>query len=96
MNAIVKSLFQPDAEFLHIPGLDLKDAMVSLLGNVMLVVSNPQNTPVHLQEGQLLAQVQLVDWVQKTKDKVISTPGMKVSPGAPTLCVAFHMWHMSA
>ena len=64
VDAMSEALFKPDSDFLHLTGLEMEDAMVSLRGNVLLVVSNPRNTPVRLEEGQLLGQVQPVEWVQ--------------------------------
>ena len=74
MDAMSEALFKPDSDYLHLTGLKMEDAMVSLQGDVMLVASNPRNTPVRLEEGQLLGQVQPVEWVQQQEDEVTSTP----------------------
>ena len=74
MDAMSEALFKPDSDYLHLTGLKMEDAMVSLQGDVMLVASNPRNTPVRLEEGQLLGQMQPVEWVQQQEDKVTSTP----------------------
>ena len=73
VDTMSEALFQPDAGFLNMTGLDMEDAMVSLRGEVTLVVSNPQNVPVRLEEGQLLGQVQPVDWVRETDGDGTST-----------------------
>ena len=73
VDTMSEALFQPDAEFLNMTGLDMEDAMVSLRGEITLVVSNPRNVPVRLEEGQLLGQVQPVDWVQETDGEGTST-----------------------
>ena len=83
VNAMSEALFQPDADFLHLTGLEMEDAMVSLREDVMLMMSNLQNTPVRL-EGQLLGQLQPVEWVQQPEDKVISTPGYRGEPKSPS------------
>ena len=48
-----EALVELDADFLQDTGLDMEDAMV-FLQDVLLVVSNLQNTQEHLEDGQLL------------------------------------------
>ena len=55
-----EALFQPDADFMQNIGFDMEDSSVSQQVDVMLVVSNHQNTPLRLEERE---------------DEVISTTG---------------------
>ena len=60
VDVMLKHLFQPDADFLQGIGFNMEYASVSQQVDVMLAMSNHQNTPLRLEERE---------------DQVISTSG---------------------